>query len=98
VIDGGSSDRTLSSLSEYDGRIAILLSEPDDVIYDAVNKGVRLAKGDYLLFLNAGDYLYDDDALKNISRMPDEDIVYGDLQCLDSTGGSFVIQHPDVRV
>ena len=55
VIDGGSTDKTLQILNKYKDKISILVSEPDKGIYDAMNKGMCLATGKYLIFLNAGD-------------------------------------------
>lgn len=55
VIDGGSADGTFLLLESYANRIAHIVSEPDNGIYDAWNKGVRLATGDYIAFLGAGD-------------------------------------------
>lgn len=65
VIDGGSSDGTLPyllSMTEQDSRIHYI-SEPDGGIYDAINKGIDLAKGEYIIFMNASDTFYSDDSL-----------------------------------
>lgn len=59
VIDGGSSDETVDILKENDSFIDYWVSEPDRGVYDAMNKAVDIARGDYLLFLGADDYLYD---------------------------------------
>ena len=57
----------------------IWISEPDSGIYNAMNKGIKMAKGEYLLFLNSGDYLVDADTLKNVfEEANDVDIIYGD--------------------
>lgn len=56
VIDGGSTDGTLDIIKQNNHVITKYISEKDDGIYDAMNKGIKLAQGDYLLFLNAGDY------------------------------------------
>jgi glycosyltransferase involved in cell wall biosynthesis len=57
VIDGGSSDGTLGVIRSHESVIDRWISEPDKGIYDAMNKGIELAQGEYLLFLNAGDEL-----------------------------------------
>ena len=56
------------------------MSEPDDGIYDAMNKGIGLSSGDYLLFLNAGDKLADPDVLYSVKPFSDVGIIYGDIQ------------------
>ena len=55
IVDGASKDKTLSIIDRYKDHIAKVTSEPDKGLYDAMNKGIRLATGDYLCFLNAGD-------------------------------------------
>ena len=95
VIDGQSTDGTLDLLSEYASRIHQLVSEPDNGIYDAMNKGIKLAKGAYLLFMNAGDYFYDNVALQAVSQAPDRDVLYGDVLCIDAKGDSFVKTMPN---
>ena len=57
VIDGQSTDGTLEIIQKYRDKITVLLSEKDKGIYDAMNKGLALATGDYVLFLNSGDEL-----------------------------------------
>ena len=61
IVDGGSKDGTLGIIEKYRQHIAHLVSEPDKGLYDAMNKGIGLATGDYLCFLNAGDELHEDD-------------------------------------
>jgi putative colanic acid biosynthesis glycosyltransferase len=79
VIDGGSSDGTLDWLGKSDAQ---WISEPDQGIYDAMNKGIARARGDYLLFLNAGDYLAGPDVLAKLIQKIDSahrpDFIYGD--------------------
>lgn len=66
IIDGGSTDNTLSILQQYNSVINYWLSEADSGIYDAMNKGVKLAQGEYLLFLGADDYLYENNILERV--------------------------------
>ena len=78
VIDGGSEDGTASYLQSKD---IMHISEPDQGIYDAMNKGIERASGEYLLFLNAGDTLAADDVLKAIEEQTQRtkpDFIYGD--------------------
>ena len=81
LIDGASSDSTLDILSPYSNRIT-LISEPDKGIYDAMNKGIEKASGDYIGILNADDVYADDDVLQHVMdvfRASGSDSVYGDL-------------------
>lgn len=72
IIDGSSSDGSLDVINEYDYSDLIWISEKDSGVYEAMNKGVKLAHGDYLLFLNSGDVLYDksviNDALPELDK------------------------------
>ena len=82
VIDGGSTDGTLDVLRGYGDRIAVLVSEPDQGIYDALNKGIRLATGDVIGFLHSDDVFADADSLARVTSgflSEDIDAVYGDL-------------------
>jgi glycosyltransferase involved in cell wall biosynthesis len=79
VIDGGSSDGTLEVIRKYSRDIDHWQSEPDEGIYDAMNKSIRLATGEWINFMNAGDHYYDSDTVSKVVRdmPPDTDIVYG---------------------
>lgn len=80
VVDGGSTDNSLSRIAEFRDKISVLVSEKDKGIYDAQNKGMALASGEYLLFLNSGDFLCTPDVLKTAVDMKlDKDIVYGNM-------------------
>lgn len=80
VIDGASTDSTLEIIGRYRDRIAHLISERDEGIYDAMNKGVRAATGDYILMMNCGDSFPASDTVeKAVGLFPyDADVVFGD--------------------
>src|SRR5690554_5935160 len=81
VVDGGSTDGTLAVLRQYEDRISQLISEPDEGIYDAMNKGLRMATGDYVLFMNSGDQLYASNTVEAVfASAPDSDIYYGETE------------------
>ena len=79
VIDGGSTDGSRELLEQYAEHFAYWVSEPDKGIYNAMNKGIDHAQGDYLQFLNSGDWLNGPDTLQSFFAISLEgDIVYGD--------------------
>ncbi len=83
VIDGASKDGTLGILRRYADRISVLSSEPDQGIYDALNKGIRLCTGDVIGFLHADDVFADEHVIRDIAKVfasPEVDATYGDLQ------------------
>ena len=79
VIDGGSTDGSFELIQSNKSNIFYYVSEKDNGIYDAMNKGINAATGDYCLFLNSGDYLYENDAIEKMMPNLIEDVVYGDL-------------------
>ena len=86
VIDGGSTDGTLDVLAASQHRVDRLVSEPDSGIYDALNKGLRLATGDVVGFLHSDDVFAADDVLSSVAAaFEDPSIygVYGDLEYVD---------------
>ncbi|MFZ4101319.1 MAG: glycosyltransferase family 2 protein [Sphingobacterium thalpophilum] len=81
VIDGASVDGTLEILKKYKEGISKLISETDKGIYDAMNKGLALASGDYILFMNSGDEIFDFDTVEKVfASAPDADIYYGETE------------------
>ena len=88
IIDGYSKDSTLNIIKKYQERIAFWISEPDNGLYDAMNKGLNKASGDYVCFLNSGDSLYSNETLEKafgeLTYLPD--IVYGETIIIDSDG------------
>jgi glycosyltransferase involved in cell wall biosynthesis len=90
IVDGASKDHTLEIVNKYHNRINKVISEPDKGLYDAMNKGIQLATGDYLCFLNAGDKFHDSDTLQKIvhtlkgQELPD--VIYGETAIVDEEG------------
>ncbi|GAB4036916.1 glycosyltransferase family 2 protein [Spirosoma jeollabukense] len=86
IIDGGSTDGSIDIIQKYENQLAGWISEPDKGIYDAMNKGIDRAKGDWLYFLGADDLLVDGILNKITSQFkPSLKVVYGDV--LYTTGG-----------
>lgn len=86
VIDGGSQDGTIEFLAN-NSRVTYYLSEIDNGIYDAMNKGIKVAKGEYCLFLNAGDYLRNSDVLRNVvAEDPRSDLIVGQMHVVAIPG------------
>ena len=95
VIDGGSTDGTREVLAQYESSIAILVSEPDDGIYHALNKGIDLASGEAIGFLHSDDLFADNFAIERVvSAFADSDVdaVYGDLLYVSKDDTSRVVR------
>lgn len=94
VIDGNSKDGTKELLTKYEDSIDILISEPDKGIYDAMNKGIKLASGKYILFMNSGDNFYHNDIVNSIFNedvlLKDYDVIYGDVNVVSDNYASIV--------
>lgn len=95
IIDGASTDNTIQLAEQYKASLiggqVVILSEPDKGLYDAMNKGLRLAKGDYICFLNAGDKLHSPATLQHISDSLKTSknpvgIIYGNTDIVDEMG------------
>lgn len=80
VIDGGSTDGTVDIIRSYSNQISYWISEPDKGIYDAMNKGIAVATGDYICFMNSGDQFYNETVLNRCFAKVEGNpiIVYGD--------------------
>jgi len=82
IIDGGSTDGTLDVIKKYEDYIDYWVSEPDNGIYDAMNKGLELAGGEWINFMNCGDSFYSNNILNEITdilQRDDIDFIYGDM-------------------
>ena len=85
VIDGDSSDGSIDYLKSLRPGLHRFISEKDSGIYDAMNKGISYAQGEYLLFLNSGDCFFDDQSLNNIAKSCGQaDIVYGNMAVVEN--------------
>ena len=83
MIDGASTDNTVKIAQSFLRHHWLLISEPDKGIYDAMNKGIANARGDYVFFFNSDDALHDEDVLGDIYVRPDQDpeidFLYGNV-------------------
>ena len=103
IVDGASTDHTIELARNSSTPQMHIVSEPDNGLYDAMNKGLGLAKGKYLIFLNAGDSFHSSETLATIAKaIVDNDypgIVYGQTQLVDATGNRLCDRHltaPDI--
>ncbi len=91
IIDGGSKDGTVDIIKQYAPGIAYWVSEPDKGLYDAMNKGLKQATGDYVWFINAGDTLQSAATVQRIAmkigkRSSLPDVIYGETSIVDAEG------------
>lgn len=90
IIDGASKDGTMTLVNCYAERISKIVSEPDKGLYDAMNKAIDLATGDYIAFLNAGDKLHTPETLEEMVETINGNvlpgILYGDTDIVDNDG------------
>jgi len=96
IVDGLSSDGTIELINSYSNRISRFVSEPDNGMYDAINKGIRLSTGDIVGILNSDDYFYNERVVENIIEAfntKNIDAVYGDIKFVDRNNPSRVVRY-----
>ena len=105
IIDGASTDGSVDVIKEYQEKISYWQSKRDKGIYNAMNKALKFISGDYVLFLNSGDYLKDEKVIENVLPYLDgeNDIVYGNQDIwgnkkLVNLGGVIISVHSDEKV
>jgi glycosyltransferase involved in cell wall biosynthesis len=95
IVDGLSKDHTVTEAKRFASHIGVLISEKDNGIYDAMNKGILAAKGEWIYFLNAGDSFYDAQVLTDIftkQNLEGIDFIYGKVQTVNEpTGINYVM-------
>jgi len=100
IIDGASTDGTLDIIRKYEDRIDYWMSEPDNGIYDAINKGVAITKGAVIKIINSSDWL-EKEATKSVIRhffdTPSDLIVMGNVSFIDYRDRIIDIYHPDIK-
>ncbi|NMH86354.1 glycosyltransferase family 2 protein [Flavivirga algicola] len=95
IIDGNSTDESVALIKESSMYISNWISEPDNGIYQAMNKGVSMAKGEYLLFLNSGDHLFESNIIStSLDHLKGDDFICFDIECVLSND-SCIKKHPD---
>jgi len=102
IVDGGSVDSTMDIVNRYADKINMIVSEPDDGIYDAFNKGIKMSTGDIIYFLNSDDYLYEPDTIKLVAKVftnnPNIRIVYGNVKMFDDISSYSYIKGRALRI
>jgi glycosyltransferase involved in cell wall biosynthesis len=96
VIDGSSSDGTVELIKSFGTRISKYISEPDNGIYDAINKGIRLSTGNIIGILNSDDFFYDKNVIQKVADAFEKneiDAVYGDVQFVDPAYISKIVRY-----
>jgi glycosyltransferase involved in cell wall biosynthesis len=89
IVDGLSTDGTLKIIKRYSNLLQKVFSEKDEGIYDAMNKGLAAATGDYVIFMNSGDEFYENETVEKVfASSPNADIYYGETEMINDEGES----------
>lgn len=95
IIDGASTDRTMDVVRSYGEAISICVSEPDKGLYDAMNKGLRLAKGNFIHFLNSDDRYLNSGVLNSLlPELKDGEVLYGQIVYVEEDGTRRILGQP----
>lgn len=98
IIDGKSDDKTCEIINKYSGYITKLISEPDRGLYEAMNKGIKIATGDFIYFLNSDDCLFDREVIKDVAHTLSTDdncdFLYGNVERIGISGEIFTSKSP----
>lgn len=89
IVDGKSTDGTVDIIKKYSDRVSKWISERDNGIYDAMNKAIDFVSGDYVLFMNSGDYFYSDTVVDSMVRnfsCTTSAVIYGDTKYIKTWG------------
>ena len=97
IVDGGSNDGTINILNKYQNNLSKIISEPDNGIYHAMNKGIKYARGDVIGFLNSDDFYFNNDVLSKVFKIfksnPSINACYSDLVYVDKLTASKTIRY-----
>jgi len=93
IIDGGSTDGTIDIIYKYETKISYWITEPDMGIFDAMNKGLKIATGEWIIFMNCGDSFYNNEVLSNVfkNNVNDINLIYGNVE-LFSNSRRFIVK------
>ncbi|MBT8324244.1 MAG: glycosyltransferase, partial [Winogradskyella sp.] len=95
IIDGSSTDGSTEVIKANKNIIDRWVSEPDEGVYQAMNKGISMANGEYLLFLNSGDHFYKDDVLEKFHKeLKEQDLIYFNLNVVEGKK-DFIKEYPE---
>ena len=95
IVDGASNDKTVDIIKKYSSSITRWKSEPDRGCYDAMNKGIDMATGDWIVFMNSGDSFYSNNSIAQaISIGEGADVIYGDVKVIASYGSYELAPYP----
>jgi glycosyltransferase involved in cell wall biosynthesis len=96
IVDGGSTDGTVELIKNYGNAIDIFVSEPDNGLYDAINKGIQLATGEVIGLLHSDDLFYSHDSVSKVAQAFKErevDSIYADLHYVDKRNTSKIVRN-----